>query len=307
LPALPPLAYSRGMRLPQSYDTFVPLSWNGLHLSHPLNWQPARLGLRYLLLADVDGPAFEFKWRPGAGRAGMTAALRALTPKGQARTGMTLPRPWLDALAAYELMPLSWNRDGRSGLGAALFRPETGTAAVFQAYGGSGGPSPERQAVVADVLAGLDPDCPGPPDFRLYGLTFAAPPGFVLASFTFVPGRFSLGFIAGRRRLDIVRLAPAQVLLARDDLGTVARLAFGLEASVRPEPTVLAGVPAVWLASRQGTGRLAGLGRLLGRPGRLAVVRHQPDADKLLGAALTAKKPVDRQWLAAVAARCVSL
>lgn len=295
------------MGLPQPDDTFAPLAWNGLTLSHPAGWQPTRLGLRYLLLADVDGPAFEFKWRPGAGRSGMKAALRALTPRGRAKTGMPLPESWLDALAAYELMPLSWSREGRSGLGAALFRPATGTAAVFQAYGGPDGPSPERQAAVAAVLAGLDPDRPGPPAFRLYGLTCTAPPGFALASFTFVPGRFSLSFVAGRRRLDIVRLAPAQVLLARDDLGTVARLAFGMEASVRPEPASLAGASAVWLASRQGTGRLARLGRLLGRPGRLAVLRHQPDADKLLGAAMTAKKTVDRQWLADVAAACVSL
>jgi len=307
LPGISALTYTAAMITPRFADNFVPLAWNGLHLSHPPDWQPARLGLRYLLLADAAGPVFEFKWRPGAGRKGMEAALRALTPKGRAKTGMSLPAAWLDALDAYELMPLSWTCDGQSGLGAALFHPETGTAAVFQAYGGPDGLTAARQATVAAVLAGLRHDLPGPPDFRLYGLSFAAPPDFALASFTFVPGRFSLRFIAGRRHLDVVRVAPAEVYLARDTLGAIAALTFGFDASVRPEPTTLAGVPAVWLASHQGTGWPDRVRRALGRPGRLAVVRHESAVDKLLGAAVTSKKPVDRQWLAAVAAGCVSL
>lgn len=273
----------------------------------PDTWQPARLGLRYLLLADDDGPAFEWKWRPGAGRAGMAAALRALTPKRRAHVGMTLPDAWLDALEAYELMPLSWRMEGQSGLGAALFHPETGTVAVFQAYGGPDAPSPERQATVARVLAGLRHDLPGPPDFHIYGLSFTAPPEYSLASFEFVPGRFSLSFASGRRRLDVLRLAPAEVLLAQEPLGALAARIFGFDPSIRPETATLDGAPAVWLACRQGRGCFASLARCLGHPGRLAVLRHLADMDKLLGVLVVSKTPVDRYWLADIATSCVSL
>jgi len=107
--------------------------------------------------------------------------------------------------------------------------------------------------------------------------------------------------------LDVVRLAPADVLLARDSLATVAALAFGLDPAVPATGGSLGAAPAVWLAERQGRGGLDGLARALGRPGRLAVLRHEAGVNKLLGAALRAPKPVDRDWLAEAAARCVSL
>ena len=87
-----------------SQDT--PLAWNGLSLTVPGAWHPSRLGLRHLYLEDDQGPVFEWKWRPGAGRGGMDAALRALTPKHRARAGEVLPDNWLAALDAYELMKI---------------------------------------------------------------------------------------------------------------------------------------------------------------------------------------------------------
>ena len=231
----------------------------------------------------------------------------SLTPKRRAHTGMSLPDAWLEALAAYELMPISWRLEGQTGLGAALFQPDTGTVAVFQAYGGEDGPSPQRQAAVAAVLSGLRHDLPGPPDFRIYGLSFVAPPDFSLAAFEFVPGRFSLSFASGRRRLDVVRLAAADVLLAQENLGALAARIFGFDPSIRPEPAELCGMPAVWLSCRQGSCWLTRLARLCGSPGRLAVMRRQTDVDKLLGVSVISKNSVDRQWLVDVASNCVSL
>lgn len=307
MPSLATLPYTATMEAPQHPDNFVPLAWNGLRLNVPDTWQPTRLGLRYVLLTDDNGPAFEWKWRPDAGRDGMAAALRALTPKRRAHTGMTLPDAWLDALSPYELMPLSWRCEGQSGLGAALFHPETGMVAVFQAYGGEDGPSAERLDVVAAVLAGLRHDSAGAPQFRIYGLNFTPPAGYALAAFEFVPGRFALNFAAGRRRLDVVRLAPAEVLLAEEPLGSLAVRVFGFDPSILAEPAMLGDMPAVWLACRQGDCLVARLARFLGKPGRLAVMRHLTDVDKLLGVAATDRNSVDRQWLADVAVSCVSL
>ncbi len=282
------------------------VAWNGLRLPVPTDWRPVRLGLGHLFFEDDDGPAFELKWRAGAGRGGMEAALKALAPKVRTEAGGELPRSWRDALADFECRPLSWSRDGRTGLGAALFCPECGLAAVFQAYGGPGGPNPAGQAAVAAALAGMRHYDPGPPAFALYGLRFEAPPGFALAGFGFAPGRFSLDFAAPGRRLDVVRLAPADVLLAGASLADAAARTFGLQDGVVREEGDLAGCPAVWLARRQGTGLADVLARRLGRSGTLAVLRHDPGVNKLLGAALTAASPVDRDWLAQAAARCVS-
>lgn len=288
-------------------DKTASLAWNGVSLPVPADWRPARLGLGYLYFEDDDGPAFEFKWRARAGRDGMEAALKALTPKGRARAGGELPPAWLDALADFELMPLSWRRDGRTGLGAALFCPHCGMAAVFQAYGGPHGPDAARAADVAAALAGLRHHEPGPPAYRVYGLSFVAPEGFALAAFSFVPGRFTLTFAARGRRLDVVRLAPADVILAQSGLGDTAARTFGLTDATVREAGVVAGCPAVWLARRQGSGFLDAVARRCGRQGTLAVLRHDAAANKLYGAALSAASPVDRLWLAQTVARCVSL
>ena len=292
--------------VPSPAATVVPVAWNGLFLRVPSSWRPVRLGLGYLYFEDDDGPAFEIKWRRGAGRAGMEAALRALTPKGRASAGGELPGAWLDALAGFELMPLTWSLAGRTGLGAALFCPECGMAAVVQGYGGPNGPDAARLAELADVLSSLEHHRPGPPKFRVFGFSFAAPPDFLLTRFHFAPGRFSLSLQKARQRLDVLRLAPADVLLARESLATVAALAFGFDPATSAEQAGLGGMSAVWLEQRQRPGGLDALARLLGRPARLAVLRHEAGTNKLLGAALAAPKPVDRDWLTRTAMACVS-
>jgi len=286
---------------------FTPTAWNGLRLTVPSSWRPTRLGLGYLLFEDGAGPAFELKWRQKAGRDGMEAAFRAMTPKGRAKRADVLPDPWLRPLAAFESMPIAWSTGAHTGLGAALFCPDCGLAAVFQAYGGGGGPSPDRVAEIAAVLASLAHHDPAPPAFAVFGLGYTPPPGFVLASFHFAPGRFNLHFAAGRRRLDILRLAPAEMLLARDPLARLAAQGFGFEPDVAAAAGTMGRSPAVWLAERQGAGLGQRLLRLCGRPSRLAVLRHDEASDKLLGAAATAPKPIDPGWLAETAEHCVSL
>lgn len=284
------------------------LAWNGLRATVPAAWRPVRLGLRHVCLADAVGPAFECKWRPGAGRAGLKAALRALTPRGRARAAPSLPPAWLHALTGFELMPLSWSRDGQGGLGAALFHPGTGTAAVFQAFGHPDGPDAARVAEVAAVLAGWSLERPGPPEFCLYGLSLTAPSGYALASFSFDPGRFVLGFAApSRRRLDIVRLAPASVLLARQSGPAWLRQSLGFGPEIQVEAGALAGDPAWWAALRQGDALSERLARWCGRPGRLGLLRHDRTSEKLLGAVAAAASPIDRDWLTGVVTGCVSL
>ncbi|WP_075354006.1 hypothetical protein [Desulfovibrio sp. DV] len=286
---------------------FTPIAWNGIRLTVPASWRPTRLGLGYLLFEDGSGPAFELKWRRNAGREGMEAAFRAMTPKGRARRAEALPEAWTRQLSDFESMPITWTTGEHAGCGAALFCPDCGLAALFQGYGGAQGPSPGRVAEIAAVLGSLAHHEPGPPAFALYGLAYVPPPDYLLAAFQFVPGRFSLTFANGRRRLDIVRLAPAEVLLAGHDLGWLAAQAFGFEADADTTSAPLGESPAVWLAERQGPNWAARIARALGRPARLAVLRHDTAAGKLLGAAAAGPKPIDAGWLAETAGRCVSL
>ena len=239
----------------------------------------------------------------------MEAALRALTPKHRARPAERLPDAWLDPLADYESMPLTWapgrphrlrRRPVPSGHGHGRRVPglrRSGRPGTRIASGGSG-PCWPACATTGPVR-------------RPSGSTAWASPrprGYALADFAFVAGAgFSLSFAAGRRRLDVLRLAPADVLLAGGGLSAIAGRAFGWDADVAARPGTVAGCPAVWLASRQGRGWLDVLARLVGRAGRLAVLRHDAASNKLLGAACTASKPVDRDWLASVAAGCVSV
>lgn len=285
----------------------TPVAWNGLALAVPSSWRPARLGLGYLYFEDGSGPAFELKWRPGAGRDGMEAAFRAMTPKGQAKRADGLPKAWEAALAGFETMPVAWSIGERGGLGAALFCPDCGLAAIFQAYGGPDGPDRQRVAEVGRALASFSHHHDGPPEFRVFGLSFRPPPDYRLTAFHFSPGRFSLNFAQGKSRLDILRLAPAEVLLARDPLPRLARLAFGFDADRPAAQAVVDGCPAVWIGERQGEQWRDRFLRTLGRPARLALLRHDPAADKLYGAAATSRQPINPDWLAAAAGRCVSV
>lgn len=282
-------------------------AWNGIRLEVPASWRPTRLGLDYLLFEDGRGPAFEIKWRRNAGRRGMEAAFETMMPKGRQARSVAMPDAWTRHLTDFTARPIAWTTDNHAGCGAALFCPECGLAALFQGYGGPSGPSPDRVAEIARVLASLVHHEPGPPVFALYGFSCAVPPGYALATFAFVPGRFSLHFANGRRRLDILRLAPAEVLLARDDLARVAAQAFGFECDVAATPGSMGQDPAVWLAERQGRGWPDAAARLLGRPARLAVLRHDRAAGKLLGAGASGPKPIDAGWLAETAGHCVSL
>jgi len=285
----------------------TPIAWNGLRLTVPPDWRPTRLGLGYLLFEDGAGPAFELKWRPKAGRDGMEAAFRAMTPKGRARRAEALPGSWQRALGDFESMPMAWNTADHAGLGAALYCPECGLAAVFQGYGGKQGLSSERETEIAAVLSSLRHHDARPPAFAVFGLAYTPPSGFVLASFHFAPGRFSLRFASGRRSLDILRLAPAEVLLARDGLARLAAQGFGFDPGIAATEGSMGTAPAVWLAERQGMAWGQRLARLCGRPARLAVLRHDQAADKLLGAAASAPTPIDPAWLAETAGHCVSL
>jgi hypothetical protein len=283
------------------------VAWNGLRLSVPSHWRPARLGLGYLYFEDGSGPAFELKWRAGAGRDGMEAAFRAMTPKGQARRADSLPKAWEAPLAGFETMPIAWSIDERGGLGAALYCPDCGLAAIFQAYGGPDGPDPGRLAEVGRTLASFSHHHDGPPEFRVFGLSFQPPPDYRLTAFHFSPGRFSLNFALGKSRLDILRLAPAEVLLARDPLARLARLAYGFDAACPAAETALDGCPAVRVGERQSDNWRDRIARTLGRPARLALLRHDAAADKLYGAAATSRHPINPDWLAAAGARCVSV
>jgi hypothetical protein len=282
-------------------------AWNGIRLDVPVSWRPTRLGLGYLLFEDGSGPAFELKWRRNAGREGMEAAFRAMTPKGRARRAEDLPKAWARRLTDFETMPITWTTGEHAGSGAALYCPDCGLAAIFQGYGGPTGPSPARVEEIAAVLGSLSHHEPGPPAFALYGLRFMPPPDYLLSDFQFVPGRFSLTFAAKGRRLDIVRLAPAEVLLAGSDLTRLAVQTFGFDADAGTTVAALGTSPAVWLAERQGSGFAARFARLCGRPARLAVLRHDTATDKLLGAAASGPKPIDAGWLAETAGHCVSL
>ena len=285
----------------------TPVAWNGVRLQAPADWRPTRLGLGYLLFEDGSGPAFELKWRRNAGREGMEAAFRAMTPKGRARQADALPKAWTRQLADFESMPITWTTGKHAGCGAALFCPDCGLAAIFQGYGGPDGPSPARVAEIAAVLGSLAHHEPGPPAFALYGLAYVPPPDYLLSAFQFVPGRFSLTFAKGRNRLDVVRLAPAEALLARSDLPRLAAQAFGFEADDGATMDSMGRHPAVWLAERQDRGWVSRITRALGRPARLAVLRHDTAVDKLLGAAASGPKPIDAGWLAETAGHCVSL
>ena len=87
----------------------TPVAWNGLTLSVPSSWRPARLGLGYLYFEDGSGPAFELKWR----------AERWLNSCWFAKAGLKLSfwgEQWMGALGGILLKKPQYYDNYRTGV-----------------------------------------------------------------------------------------------------------------------------------------------------------------------------------------------
>lgn len=197
------------------------IAWNGLALSVPAEWQPARIGARDLLLESGRGPALEIKWGRVRGRFSHRRHLARLG-RGMRKTAAVkawpLPEPWAAALAGYDAAGFRWTAEGGSAEGAVLYCPACRTATLIQFFSGRAG------GAAAEVLASLRDHRPdGRREFALFDIRALVPERLALRSQRFEAGRFRLDFEMRGLRLSLLRWAPAEVLLRGRSLEAFAR------------------------------------------------------------------------------------
>lgn len=209
--------------------------WNGVGLTTPDGWEPAALERDGLLLEEGGSPRCELKWRVVQGTFSFEKHLKRLTKshKGVDIQGVPLeetPAVWqtsLSQLADSGIRHHSfiWKSHAHMGIGAALHCPATGLAALVQFFINS----EQDEVIAAETLATFRDYTGGKTiPWAMFGLTARIPSEFVLDTFSFKPGHYTVKYWrhksakhanklpAGKgpgTSLIFERFAPASVLL----------------------------------------------------------------------------------------------
>lgn len=221
----------------------IDYSWNGIGITAPPGWEPAALERDGFLLEDQGRPVCELKWRTIQGKFSFEKHLNKLAKghKGVTMAAVSLDDAPLEWRAAAERLTASglhlqsflWSLDDIKGMGAALHNPATGLAALIQFFMDGG-----TDAVVAEVLASFRDYSAGKTvPWAMFGLAARVPAGFVLDTFSFKPGHYTVKYWRPRSAsndrippgkgpgtaLVFERFVPANVLLKGTTLEAWAR------------------------------------------------------------------------------------
>lgn len=271
----------RGVASMTSALRWKPVAWNGVRLEIPASWDPARIGRRFLMLEDAEGPRLALRWEPIRGRFDPERTLRKLTRAVDAdadvATADVLPS-WRKALKSAagpqpEISGFRW-RDGR---GALLHWPDANAAVLVGFYGKS--PPPAAGPALASLRIVVRKPTRA---FILYDIQARVPADLNLDRFQFLPGAFELAFSGTGTRLRLHRWGPASMLLDEGGLADFARRRI----SSAPGSAAADGDALVWEIPVGGP-----LGAILpGKRPRFEAGRlwRLPEPDRILGAVAAA-------------------
>lgn len=185
-------------------------AWDGLAVDVPASWEPARLGLGYVLLEDSSGPRLSLRWQRLKKGLGPEKVLKRLArrtflqPDGKPRGAVAA---MLSALpGGHGALPCA-DASGR-GADAVLFTlPDAGLAVLAAPHARPD----EKAAPWAEAAASVAAAHPGA--FSLYDVAGEAPDGFALAAFKVQLGHYHFHYRSRRGALDYYRFAPSEVIL----------------------------------------------------------------------------------------------
>ena len=201
-------------------------AWNGISFKAPAFWQVGRMGPRYLMLEDDDGPALELKWGEVKGRFSHKKHLRLLRKLQEKKIAdpvkqHPIPSQWKEALGEYETTGFSWQGKGIGGVGALLFCPKCRTATLIQFYHKG---SRQAENIPRHVLNSFrDHRKDNLVTWSLYDIRAILPDDFNLKQYRFEAGEFELAFASRGQNLNLHRWGPATTLLNECDLIQFAR------------------------------------------------------------------------------------
>ncbi len=212
------------------------LAWDGLSLTTPVAWEPARLGKGYMLLEDASGPRLELRWQRVPQGFAPEKALKRLARKkqlGKESTSGPAVRSVLDGLPV-EAKALACAPPGHGGKkggkgdeageGVLFVLPGAGMAVLAVPHSRRTDTEASDAPDWAQIALTLSDREPGL--LSLYDIRALAPPGFRLADFSITLGHYHVQYRCGGDSLDYSRFAPAEVILRGKALTTWASEVF---------------------------------------------------------------------------------
>ena len=193
------------------------IAWNGVRFSAPAVWEVAKIGPRYLLLADEGEPALEIKWERIKGRFSHKTALKRLNALHRNTVEESpLPEEWEKILGHFTVMGFTWQAEAKGGRGAILYCPACGNATLIQFFLNLSGPNRETCLRVLASFQDHSPD--NQVRWSIFDIRAVIPAEYRLVRYRFEAGMFEMNFGSNRQQITLYRWGPASALLENSDL-----------------------------------------------------------------------------------------
>ena len=219
------------------------IAWNGVRFSTPAAWEVAKIGPRYLLLADQGEPALEIKWERIKGRFSHRTALRRLNSLHRDTVQESpLPEEWEKILGDFTVTGFTWQAEARGGRGAILHCPACGNATLIQFFRNFSDSNHETCRRVLASFRDHSPD--NRVRWSIFDIRAEIPAEYRLVRYRFEAGRFEMHFGSKGQQITLYRWGPASALLANGDLFAFAAKTIRIHQS-EWHPLTWTGHPAV--------------------------------------------------------------
>jgi len=260
----------------------------------------AKIGRRYLVLADQGEPAMEIKWEKVKGRFSHRTAFRRLSSvHGGTVQESALPDEWKQTLKAFVRAGFIWQTKDEGGRGAILHCPACGNATLVQFFHNKSKPTNETSLRILSTFQDHATD--DQVRWSLFDIQAVIPSQYKLAKYRFEAGRYELNFVSRKETVVLYRWGPASALLATE--GLVAFAARTLEGQ-RSEwlPRTWSENPAAEREKRFPAGLWTRFGERLTGTRHYQKMRlwHLSEKNRIMGVAVRGNKPYPPEFFDAL-------
>jgi hypothetical protein len=210
------------------------LGWNGFRVFVPESWDAARLGNRYILLENAEGPVMEAKWTLSNGKSDPEKVLKKLGKSilrqngGQSLNPFDLPDDWSTSMKGFRHVGFQWQGDIYSGKGVVACCSKCRRTTLLQFYSPRQKCLPERATVDhPSVLSSFtDHSVDGYCLWSVFDIRLLLPDTLSLVRHSFSPGAFQIDFACDSLKLSFFRWGPASAILAENRLDEFVKKQF---------------------------------------------------------------------------------
>ena len=281
-------------------------AWNGIRFAAPGAWELNKIGRRYLVLEEEDGPVLEVKWGPIKGSFSHRKHLRRLSALYGKQSGIKvkespLPKGWGAALRGYEASGFAWSGKTLGGRGVVLFCPTCRNATLIQFY--------QKKRDIPECISRhlLTSFQDHRQDDRVVWSVFdirAVIPGmFRLVGYCFEPGKFELSLASKGQTITLYRWGPAAVLLSDRNLEQFANAMVRLPKQATLLQAMEERDALEWEATPRSFPWSRWRRRLKGKADlQWFRIWHENEKNRILGVGFQGKRPADPVFLEKIVA-----